>query len=194
MRSVFSYDGLFSKYMGLVFDLLVGSLCWLVAAIPIITIGNANYALQQYMAKDNRSFLDFWAAFITHFGKVLALWAIFLGILTLLWTNHTITAYMVAGTSVVGILLQSFYGTIAFLAIIAYTLALLILPRQGWRLRPTLLVALYSASRHLLTSLAIGLIAVLAFVILYLAPVAIIVLPATFTLIVLRLTRRIGIN
>ncbi|WP_040536762.1 hypothetical protein [Schleiferilactobacillus shenzhenensis] len=174
----FAYDGIFNKIMGPVFDVMVGSLFWLVCAIPLVTIGNATNALIVFMHADKKTPQVFFRAFITDFWRHMQFWLSYFGVSVLLAVNiwfsqRAITAPLLA----VGLI--TFYWTIWILFSAVFILLLSKPALADLGFKNGFLAALYLAARHLGKSLLASLVAAAAVFILYLAPIAILVIPAT---------------
>lgn len=93
MSDIFNYDNKLMQGLDKFFNVCYLSIVWLLACIPIITIGAANTALYytaNKVLKHNRGYVwkDFWGAFRTNFKQSTIVWLVTLG-LTLLMCFDT---------------------------------------------------------------------------------------------------------
>ena len=93
MSDIFNYDNKLMQGLDKFFNVCYLSIVWLLACIPIITIGAANTALYytaNKVLKHNRGYVwkDFWGAFRANFKQSTIVWLVTLG-LTLLMCFDT---------------------------------------------------------------------------------------------------------
>lgn len=93
MSDIFNYDNKLMQGLDKFFNVCYLSIVWLLACIPIITIGAANTALYytaNKVLKHNRGYVwkDFWGAFRANFKQSTIVWLVTLG-LTLLMSFDT---------------------------------------------------------------------------------------------------------
>lgn len=85
MNKLFSENNPIFQLLNLLADLMLLTLQWLVACIPIVTAGAATAALYQCAMKrykeEIRLFRDFWEAFRKNFRKATVLWVVVLAML-----------------------------------------------------------------------------------------------------------------
>jgi len=88
LKSLFSQDSPVMKTLGLVSDLILLNLLWLVGCLPVITAGASTVALHFScirLQKDSGSVLkDFWQSFKSNFLQATALWLLVLLVLAVL--------------------------------------------------------------------------------------------------------------
>ena len=93
MSDIFNYDNKLMQGLDKFFNVCYLSIVWLLACIPIVTIGAANTALYytaNKVLKHNRGYVwkDFWGAFRANFKQSTIVWLVTLG-LTLLMCFDT---------------------------------------------------------------------------------------------------------
>lgn len=85
MKKLFTEDNKIFQFLSLLADLMILTLQWLVACLPIVTIGAATTALYSCAMKryeeEIRLFRDFWNAFRKNFAQATALWGVVLALL-----------------------------------------------------------------------------------------------------------------
>lgn len=186
----FAYDGIFNKIMGPVFDVMVGSLLWLIASIPLLTIGNATNALIVFMHAEQKTPRVFFHAFTTDFWRHMRFWLSYLAISALLLINIWFSQRAVTDP-VLKVGMVTFYWTVWILFSAVFILLLSKSSIADLRFKLAIMTALYLAARHLGRSLLASLVAAAAVIILYLAPVAILVVPATVVMCWQKLFRQV---
>lgn len=85
MKKLFSANNSIFQFLSLLADLMILTLQWVVACIPIVTAGAATTALYSCAMKryqeDVRLFRDFWDAFRKNFAQATILWIVVLALL-----------------------------------------------------------------------------------------------------------------
>ncbi len=89
MSDIFNYDNKLMQGLDKFFNVCYLSIVWLLACIPIITIGAANTALYytaNKVLKHNRGYVwkDFWGAFRANFKQSTIVWLVTLGLALLM--------------------------------------------------------------------------------------------------------------
>ena len=89
MSDIFNYDNKLMQGLDKFFNVCYLSIVWLLACIPIITIGEANTALYytaNKVLKHNRGYVwkDFWGAFRANFKQSTIVWLVTLGLALLM--------------------------------------------------------------------------------------------------------------
>ena len=89
MSDIFKYDNKLMQGLDKFFNVCYLSIVWLLACIPIITIGAANTALYytaNKVLKHNRGYVwkDFWGAFRANFKQSTIVWLVTLGLALLM--------------------------------------------------------------------------------------------------------------
>lgn len=113
MNNLFDVDGLFSKVLTRATQLMLLGILWLVASLPMITMGAANAALYEAIQKSKRSegymIATFLSAYKKQFRKATLGWLLFLGILSLLVYDFMLsslwedTIYKLVARAILGI-------------------------------------------------------------------------------------------
>ena len=85
MRKLFKENNSIFLFLSLLADLMILTIQWLVACIPIVTVGAATTALYSCAMKrykeEVRLFRDFWEAFRKNFAQATILWIVVLALL-----------------------------------------------------------------------------------------------------------------
>lgn len=85
MKKLFSANNSIFHFLSLMADLMILTLQWIVACIPIVTVGAATTALYSCAMKryqeEIRLFRDFWSAFRKNFLQATILWIVVLALL-----------------------------------------------------------------------------------------------------------------
>ncbi len=85
MRKLFKENNSIFLFLSLLADLMILTLQWLVACLPIVTVGAATTALYSCAMKryqeEIRLFRDFWDAFRKNFAQATVLWVVVLALL-----------------------------------------------------------------------------------------------------------------
>ena len=85
MKKLFSEDNFVLRLLSLLADLMILTIQWMVACIPVVTVGAATTALYTCAMKRHkeeiRLFRDFWEAFGKNFAQATALWGVVLALL-----------------------------------------------------------------------------------------------------------------
>lgn len=89
MSDIFNYDNKLMQGLDKFFNVCYLSIVWLLACIPVITIGAANTALYytaNKVLKHNRGYVwkDFWGAFRANFKQSTIVWLVTLGLALLM--------------------------------------------------------------------------------------------------------------
>lgn len=151
MKSMFSLDSPIMKLLGLVSDLFLLNLLWLLCCLPVVTAGASTVALYFScirLQKDSGSVLkDFWQSFKSNFRQATVLWLLILLVLAvLLWEGYLLYTLDFAMTS--------FYLILYLCSVFIFGLMCVFLfPLQAWYHNPicsTLRNALLFSIGHLL--------------------------------------------
>lgn len=103
MSDIFNYDNKLMQGLDKFFNVCYLSIVWLLACIPIITIGAANTALYytaNKVLKHNRGYVwkDFWGAFRANFKQSTIVWLVTLGLTLLMcFDTYVMWKFAVAG-------------------------------------------------------------------------------------------------
>ena len=85
MKNLFAENNPILQLLSLLADLMILTIQWLVACIPVVTVGAATTALYTCVMKrykgEIRLFRDFWGAFRKNFAQATALWGVALVLL-----------------------------------------------------------------------------------------------------------------
>jgi len=158
MRDFFSLDGPFNKYGGMLADMVILSLMWLLFSLPIITSGAATAALfyvstRRIANREGYITTDFWEAFKTNFVRATVIWVILLLIFTVLLFNVLIIIFGEAGTD--GIFSVVLPAQFVFVILLSF-MCVYIFPMIARFDMPVKLIirsSFYMSVRHLLTSI-----------------------------------------
>ncbi|MCL2189298.1 MAG: DUF624 domain-containing protein [Defluviitaleaceae bacterium] len=160
MRDFFSLDGAFNKYGGMLADMVIVSLMWLLftAATLGIAAGASTAALFYVTTRrisDREGYItrDFWEAFKANFKRATVIWLIILGMLLLLYNNILLILDAEAGASgIFSIVLPAqlvFIALILLMSVYIYPL----IARFDMGLVQVCKSAFFMAVRHFLTSI-----------------------------------------
>jgi len=180
MHGLLDYDGLLMRTINKIVDIVMLSLAWLLFSIPIITIGAATSALYYTafkVVRKDRSHVwrEFWASFLGGLKQTILLTII----LILLYLGFGVVCY-----------LYFMIGVLKFgIAVLIYVIVAFVLTMWGIylfsyvaRFRNTtkgvLMNAGYMCTKHIFTSILLGLILCVSILGVYLFPIIILVVPA----------------
>lgn len=188
MNTFFDLDNGFFVFLGKIFDVMVLSFIWMLLCIPIITIGPATTALYYASVKvlrGERGYLmkDFFHSFKLNFksaafiGVILTLAGLLIGfdIFTAI-TNKALS-------SKVNAVLFGTYIAMLFLLLSITIYIFPLLSRFEMKIKQLFKSSIYMAIRHLPLTVCMLIILVGSFYLFLNLPIAILVLPATVTLI-----------
>ena len=184
MRDFFSLDGPFNKYGGMIADMIILSLMWLLFSLLGLglTIGASTSAMffvstRRIANREGYITSDFWMAFKANFKKATQIWLIILVLVWLIWFNLN-NIEVVGGLQVI-----IFPAQIVLLAEIGL-MSVYLFPmnaRFDMGLKQLFKSSFYMANRHLLTSvscLCLLIAAVLSFFIM--PPLALFLAPGAY--------------
>lgn len=101
MRKLFTEDNKIFQFLSLMADLMILTVQWLVACIPVVTVGAATTALYSCAMKrykeEIRLFRDFWGTFRKNFAQATALW----GVVVLMLLTVAVDIYLVFFTQLI---------------------------------------------------------------------------------------------
>jgi uncharacterized membrane protein YesL len=157
MREFFSLDGAFNKYGGMVADMVLVSLMWLLFCLPIVTAGASTTALFYVTTRrisDREGYIttDFWTAFKNNFKKATIMWMIILVVLIILFMNILLMTN--EATSVEGFFGFVLPAQLVFLFVISIMSVYIypLMARFDMGLIQVVKSAFYMSVRHFLTS------------------------------------------
>ncbi|MCL2603752.1 MAG: DUF624 domain-containing protein [Defluviitaleaceae bacterium] len=186
MRDFFSLEGPFNKYGGMIADMVLVSLMWLLFCLPIVTIGASTTAMfyvttRRIAEREGYITSDFWTAFKANIRKATIMWMIILVALILLLMNVLLLTndeVELAG-GIFGIVLPAqlvFLFVIAIMSVYIYPL----MARFDMGLVQVVKSAFYMSVRHFLTSVSCVVMAVAAFLLFFRFPPLILVAPGLY--------------
>lgn len=131
MQSLFSFDSPFMKKLGLVGNLALLNILWLICCLPVFTIGAATTAMHAVLYKyientDDEVARPFFTAFCANFKQATILWLPFLAIIILLVLD---ALYLYTNATGLTLLLWIPFAVIALLWAVIMTYAFPILAR-----------------------------------------------------------------
>ncbi len=106
MSDFFNYDNKLMQGLDKFFNVCYLSVVWLIACIPVITIGAANTALYytaNKVLRHNRGYVwkDFWKAFRTNFKQSTIVWLVTLGLSALMcFDTYVMWKFAAAGSGI----------------------------------------------------------------------------------------------
>jgi len=159
MRDFFSLDGAFNKYGGMLADMVILSLMWLLFSIPIITAGAATTALfyvstRRIANREGYITTDFWEAFKSNFLRATGVWLVLLAIFIILFFNVLLLLFGEAeATGVFSVVLPAqfiFAMLLSFMCIYIFPL----LARFDMPVMQIIRSSFYMSVRHLFTSIS----------------------------------------
>lgn len=101
---IFNFDNKFFRFVSKLVDVFCVSMLWLIACLPVFTIGASSTALYYTVNKvihHERGYLwrEFWGSFRSNFRQATQLWLLFLGFMLLMWADQYImSVFMEEGT------------------------------------------------------------------------------------------------
>ena len=171
MGGFFSPDGLFYKVGTLVADICVLGIVWLIASIPVFTIGASTAALYYVVTRrisDREGYLfrDFWKSFRQNFKNATICWMLTLALICVIYIN-------LDNMGLLGNLILFFYPfqillLIETLFVSMYVYA--IIARFEMSVKETFKTAFFMANKHLFTSLLTVVLGLAVFVLAYSFP------------------------
>ena len=184
MSDIFNYDNKLMQGLDKFFNVCYLSIVWLLACIPIITIGAANTALYytaNKVLKHNRGYVwkDFWGAFRANFKQSTIVWLVTLG-LTLLMCFDTYVMWKFAAA---GYGIGKIYIFLTFVLAFVIMWAVYVFPYIGRFANTTKAImknALLLAFAHLPKTLLVFAMFVGCAVLLYLFGFLIVLLPGLY--------------
>ncbi|WP_167955867.1 YesL family protein [Anaerosporobacter faecicola] len=193
MGSFFSLEGGFFGGMGKIFDVVFVSILWVLCCIPVITIGPATTALYYCVVKAirrERGYIskEFFHSFKQNFKQGAIVGIIF----TVLGVLMSINFYVVRQMK--GNMAAILFGIYMAMSIVAYVTAIYAFPNLS---RFTLTVknvfknSLIMAIRHLLSTIIMAIIILVAGVVMYVIPITTFFLPGVACLLVSLLMEKI---
>ena len=186
MSGFFSYDSKFTTVMNKIVDIVVTSFLWLVFCIPVFTIGASTTALFTVIRQVIRQergyvFRNFWGAFKLNFKQATGIWMLLLLIYVILGADRYIMLhYFLPQGSPFGVLHIFFTFMIIYETIWAvYIFAYISRFELDWK-HVLKNAAILSVTNLPWSALMIGMVILAAFLIRYILPALIFVLPAAF--------------
>ncbi|MCL2500776.1 MAG: DUF624 domain-containing protein [Defluviitaleaceae bacterium] len=186
MREFFGLEGPFNKYGGMIADMVLVSLMWLLFCLPIITIGASTTAMFYVTTRriaDREGYItsDFWFAFKNNMRKATILWLIIFVVLVLLFMNLLLLTNeeVTFEGGIFGIVLPAqlvFLFMISIMSVYIYPL----MARFDMGLVQVVKSAFYMSVRHFLTSVCCVVMAVAAFFLFLRFPPLILVAPGLY--------------
>ncbi len=181
MDKIFNYDNKFFRGLNKVVDMVILSVCWIIACIPVFTIGAALAALYDTARKvihydEGYVWSGFWGAFKSNFKQSTKAWLIQLVIIVVLLGDIYITWIgLKAGQSLGALNVVFLIMALIVTAWIMYTSAYISRFEQKTKitLKNTFLILIANLPWTILVILVFA----ISLVLLYLLPIVIIVLP-----------------
>jgi len=182
VQSFFSLDGAFNKYGGMVADMIILSLMWILFSIPIITIGASTtglfYAATRRVAnREGYITRDFWIGFKSNIGKATVIWLIMAMLTWLVWFN-------INNMDVVGAMrIVVFPVQVLLIAEIGLMTSYIfpITARFDMNIKQIFKSSFFMANRHLLTSIScLALLVAVTASFLVIPPLAIFLAPGVY--------------
>lgn len=95
MSEIFNYNNKFFQFVSKLVDVFAASMLWVLASLPVFTMGAASTALYHTVNKvihHERGYLwrEFWGAFRSNFKQATLMWLGFLGFGILMWVDQYI--------------------------------------------------------------------------------------------------------
>lgn len=167
---IFNQDNGLMRALSKIFDMCFLSLIYMVFCLPIITIGAASTSMYYVSAKvlrHNRSYVwrEFWSSFKTNFKQSTIIWFFTLLIGVILYLNM-----MLMTTSVNAKYKDFLVGAYFALGLIIFLITMYVFPilsRLDMKISHLLRLSLYVAFRHILHTLAILAMYLLAATVIY---------------------------
>lgn len=185
MGSFFASDGVFDKWMTRAYRFLVLSLLWLVCSIPIVTLGASTFALFRMVKFEKDSIKEWFKEFTSYFWRSTSIWLVLLLLQLFLVFNISIVSEG-AQYNLFLYCLKCFYVILLLISFLWTLTSLNFLERYPkffsfllYSLRLTLVHPLRFISRLIIT--------VVSIIILFLMPISIIMLPAFFVYVDLKI-------
>ncbi|NMA84389.1 MAG: DUF624 domain-containing protein [Epulopiscium sp.] len=151
---LFSMDGPIYKFGGLVFDLFILNLLWVIFSLPFFTIGASTTALFYAVGKrvreeDGYLFRDFWTSFKMNFKQGTIVWLILAVLYWILYTN--IMNIRILGN------LAPFMYPLQLVMLIELTIVMIyifpLLSRFHMKIKDLFKTAFFMANRHFITTI-----------------------------------------
>ena len=155
MRDFFGLDGPFNRYGGMVADMIILSLMWLLFSIPLITIGASTTAMfyvstRRIANREGYITRDFWESFKANIKRATIIWIIMLAMGWLIWFNIS----NIDAVGGIGFIVFPIQFVILAEILIMSVYIFPITARFDMSLKQSLKSSFYMANRHLLTSLS----------------------------------------
>ena len=179
-NGIFGFGGSYTTIVSKIFDVFMLGLLWLVCSLPVITIGASSTALYYAMIKsvkndDGYASTMFFRSFRKNLKQATILWVVLAVLFFLMRLNVGILMAKTTGTF--GLIMIGFYTAVAVYLILMACYLFPALARLEndtfWFLR----ISLYMVARYFLTSLMLAVILAMAGVLLWRAPILILLLP-----------------
>ncbi|MCL2202832.1 MAG: DUF624 domain-containing protein [Defluviitaleaceae bacterium] len=196
MRDFFSLDGAFSKYGGMLADMVILSLMWILFCLPFVTAGASTTALYYVSTRriaDREGYItsDFWLAFKSNIKRATIIWMIIVLIVAVLVFN--ILALIDGETLQGGIFTFMLPAQLVLLFVIALMSVYIypLIARFDMGLIQVLKSAFYMAVRHFLTTITCLILLVASLFILWNFPPMLVVAPGLYAWLVSHMIMRI---
>jgi uncharacterized membrane protein YesL len=187
MREFFSLDGAFNKYGGMLADMAIISLMWLLFCLPIVTAGASTTAMfyvttRRIANREGYITSDFWTAFKSNLRRATVIWLITLVVLIILFTNVLLLTSEEGTAEALGIFGIVLPAQLVFLFLIAIMSVYLypLMARFDMKLIQVIKSAFYMSVRHLLTSVCCVAMVIGAFMLFLYLPPLILVAPGLY--------------
>lgn len=187
MGKLFSYDGGIIGFLNKVVDCVFLSVLWIIFSIPLVTMGAATSALYYTAYKviryDRSHVLkEFWRAFISNFKKATVVGIALLVFFTVIIQN----VYLYAGGFFEGLISKPFLIFNVVFGGVVLMWALHVFPflsRFENKLKRSLMNCVYFSIRHFVTTVFLLVLLIVAMIVLFLFPVAVVIVPALYMLL-----------
>ncbi|MBO5460283.1 MAG: YesL family protein [Ruminococcus sp.] len=193
--SFFNYDSMFLRAVSKLMDMIFLSILWVVASLPLVTIGASTTALYYTVNKvicHDRSYVwqSFRKSFKENFKQATIVWLINLGIYIVLGMDiYIMYAFYKAGE-----ILEAYYLLLFILTAFVTIWGSYVYPYIARFIDNTKQVmgnALKLAVGNIFWSILIFICFVLTVLVIYIVPIAIIIMPAVYMLAVNKIVERI---
>lgn len=180
--NIFNYDNPLMSGIKKIVSLISLSAMWIIFSLPIFTMGASTTALYyavQKNVKHDRSYpaKEFWYAFKTNFKQATLTWLIFLGVGFFLAYD----LWIIRGINDEMIYLKAVQVIVVIMLIVLVLFVFLIFPyiaRFKNSIKLTIKNAGILAFRHFPVTLLVAVISLIAIVVVYIAPVSVVIVPA----------------
>lgn len=179
MKSIFSGDSAYARFMNKVGDIIFLSVIWLVATLPVVTAGTSMCAAYYTAAKVIRHsngyvFSQFFKSFRLNFKQSAGMNVVFIFAGALLVFNFV---YFKGGTTEFDFYIRCVYLVIGFVLLGMMLYAYAVLSRFNIKTGKVFLMAFQLMFRHLGTTIVLELLVILTVLGIYLMPWAVLILP-----------------